>query len=398
MNTKQLHDVLQEALLAFRPDTSDFTLFMSMHEASVGDPKANIHAVQLLTALRLIPALNIFNGTIMHVVPGTAQIIDYPTLAAWLLRRAMSVGVCQTLEDITTYIDSNELPFQITLVFSNIYPETLTDIGQYISFIRWTDLHKSWQQQQILEQLMIGSPSHCSLGALVREQRVERTFVTQDAFSHTTPDTDNSLQDDRDLRDALRCLALIGPYAPQILGSWASPPEWAPLNGGGMFTPESIDHFGLESSRMSAEECTQASYLFAAFLAAPPQLQSRLRLAEDRLVSAMRRRSTVDASIDLGISLEGLYLYDVHGELSFRLKARAARFLRTTEIERRRISRLVGNIYDIRSNAVHTGIVKPVYDGKPAQHILKEGFSLTAETVRRFITSGQPDWDTIMYS
>jgi hypothetical protein len=119
-----------------------------------------------------------------------------------------------------------------------------------------------------------------------------------------------------------------------------------------------------------------------------------------RLNRAMRRVVPVDASIDLGIALEALFLAampDDRGEITFRLKTRAARFLAIDEADRRNVSILVGDLYSMRSSAVHTGAVGSMIRGRPVQEILEEGYSLTADTIRRFITHGEPNWNTVMF-
>jgi hypothetical protein len=83
--------------------------------------------------------------------------------------------------------------------------------------------------------------------------------------------------------------------------------------------------------------------------------------------------------------------------MTFRLKTRAARFLAGAEADRKSVFNLVGDLYGMRSSAVHTGAVGPVIRGRPVQEILEEGYSLTADAIRRFITHGEPNWNTVMF-
>jgi hypothetical protein len=154
------------------------------------------------------------------------------------------------------------------------------------------------------------------------------------------------------------------------------------------------------AARISREQCGTAGELISRFFTMADPFKSKLRLVMQRLVRAMHRGSIVDSSIDLGISLEALYLEGIsQAELSFRLKIRAARFLGDTPAERQRISEIVGDAYQIRSLAVHTGVVTPKrYHGRTVEEVLQEGFSVAAKTVRRFIASGEPDWDALMFT
>ena len=246
------------------------------------------------------------------------------------------------------------------------------------------------------ERLYMGWSHPSTVGALVREHTIKKSYVSEAAYQQDSEKYNPPPVDTSELEDAFMCLALVGPYGPHILASWISEPVWAPVRSGVTMFPLS-EGFG-RGSEISADECSQARDLFAAFCMRNKQLQARLRLAGQRLLRAMRRVTPVDASIELGIALEVLYLKDSNGELSFRLKTRAARFLGTTEAERKDISTLVGDIYNLRSKAVHTGSVeqKPVH-GRTVQQVLQEGFRLTAKTIRLFITSGEPDWGQVMF-
>ena len=112
----------------------------------------------------------------------------------------------------------------------------------------------------------------------------------------------------------------------------------------------------------------------------------------------MQHEKVVDAAIDLGIALEALYLSDLsddRGELTFRLRIRAARFIGTHAAERKRIFELVGKLYGLRSTAVHIGRLK----GQPSsiRQLLNEGFLLGVQSIRKSIAAGEPDWDAVQF-
>jgi hypothetical protein len=54
-------------------------------------------------------------------------------------------------------------------------------------------------------------------------------------------------------------------------------------------------------------------------------------------------------------------------------------------------------VYAMRSIAVHTGIVAEPFKGKPSNEWLRQGYSLTADTARRFIQEGVPNWDSVTF-
>ncbi len=84
------------------------------------------------------------------------------------------------------------------------------------------------------------------------------------------------------------------------------------------------------------------------------------------------------------------------GELKFRLRIKAARFLADTEEERQKLFDLVGNLYDLRSRAVHTGSIDSEASGRPVQEILNEGYSLTAKALRKIVLNSEPQWISIL--
>jgi hypothetical protein len=122
-----------------------------------------------------------------------------------------------------------------------------------------------------------------------------------------------------------------------------------------------------------------------------------LRVPMQRLNSAMRRPSLVDSAIDLGIVLESIFLPDGGGALTFRLRVRVARWLGSTPEERRRLSATVGDLYAVRSKAVHEGRVPDTIHQRTTRELLEEGYELTARALVALISKGDPDWDAVTY-
>jgi hypothetical protein len=370
-----------------------------MHAAHSGSARADARAVDLLEALRLETDLRIFDGTMLHVLSITAESLEYWHLAAWLVARAQSVGSKQALEDLSHYLDASDIPYEVAVVFSGLEPQGSYDMGHGISLIPWVDLRESIQKQSVHERFFMEMSFNSPAGALVCEHSTKKTYVPQAEFQQHFERYTISSPDAIELYDSLMCLALVGPSAPQVLASWVTVPAWTPIFTGSMALPRQ-EGFST-GQKLSLDGCTQGRQLFEAFHSATAQFQARLRLVMQRLIRAMRRVTPVDAAIDLGIALEGLYLSDMHddrGELSFRLRIRSARLLGVTEADRKRISDLMGDIYGLRSRAVHTGVIPDVMSrSRPVEQVLQQGFYLAAETARRFILSGEPSWDKVMF-
>jgi hypothetical protein len=110
----------------------------------------------------------------------------------------------------------------------------------------------------------------------------------------------------------------------------------------------------------------------------------------------MRRPDPVDAAIDLGITLESLFINNPErGELTFQLRLRAARVLGRDEEDRARVFTLVNELYSVRSAAVHSGVIPTTRGTIP--DLLKAGFELAAQAITTFLQTGEPqDWTKII--
>jgi hypothetical protein len=141
----------------------------------------------------------------------------------------------------------------------------------------------------------------------------------------------------------------------------------------------------------------EGSRLFSNWLGLSEERRMELRVPMQRLNSAMRRSSPVDSAIDLGIVLESIFLRDGEGGLTFRLRVRAARWLGSTPEERKRLSATVGDLYKVRSKAVHEGRVPDTIHHRETSELLEEGYALTARALVALISKGSPDWDAVTY-
>ncbi|MEP6935108.1 MAG: hypothetical protein ABI988_14420 [Nitrospirota bacterium] len=331
----------------------------------------------------------------MEIFPGGASRLEFHRLANWLMERARSSNINQALDDLETYLRATNLPFQVTVAVSGLKVFAVCDLGRGISFVPWDALQDSNQKKSVWERCFMGVSLNLPTGALVRDFSITKLHVHQDEFETQRPIAMKPI-DDTEIHDALMCMALVGPFAHHAVASWISPPRWMPISGGGIGL--SYIEGSFPSQSFPEEKCLAASSLFEKFCSLTVDLQARLRLAMQRLYRAMRRGVPVDAAIDLGIALEVLYLDSKdRGELTFRLKIRAALLLGTDEADKKRIFKLVDDLYRLRSSAVHEGKVAPDIRGRPTKEVLSEGYSIAAETARRFITDQEPNWEKVMF-
>ena len=132
------------------------------------------------------------------------------------------------------------------------------------------------------------------------------------------------------------------------------------------------------------------------------QLQSgtweKLRIPIDRWAKSMAEDDPIDQIIDLGIALESLYVPDASGESRFRLASHAAWHLGKDKEERRNLWKEFRDIYDARSQAVHTGrlggrFAKASFD---KAKFVKRGQELCWQGITSVIEAGKiPNWSDL---
>jgi hypothetical protein len=407
-NNTMDHTSLLNALttaLESAPQTEDVDPIFMLLQAASAPSRADQRLVRLLEQLRQTPELEEFHDG-MQVVGHTAHAVSYPSLARWLLVRAGQVGAEQTMENLLRFLAASELRFRRILALGGITLDSSCTLGRNITLLPWAEIIESLgghsaRTLSLWPAVSLDRPT----AALVRETALPRLIVpqtkAQQGANYLTP------VDDTDLQDALLCIGLVGPVAPYEIFTWFEPPEWAPILE---VSPSATLHEGLTLRRSlwPSAGAVQARELYERFSQLSPHHKDLMRLRMRRLNSAMRRQNQVDAAIDLGITLESLFLNDVEEELSFRLKLRAARFLSQDYEDRVRVFHLVNDLYIVRSAAVHSGRLPTkkkfqkhlhaTYGAQPIAKLLEEGFSLAAQAITSFLQTGerQPkDWTKI---
>ena len=122
-----------------------------------------------------------------------------------------------------------------------------------------------------------------------------------------------------------------------------------------------------------------------------------------RLAEALARSGQFrvdDRILDVAIALERMYDLD-QGEITFKLRTRAACFLEDSTAGRRRVFNDVGEFYAARSSIVHkrakggSGGIRSARDNKEAT--FSKGFAIAQRTIVKLLESGWPsDWNDVV--
>ena len=100
----------------------------------------------------------------------------------------------------------------------------------------------------------------------------------------------------------------------------------------------------------------------------------------------------------MAIALEQMYELD-QGEISFKLKTRAACFLESDTQERLRVFKNVEELYDARSGIVHKRKRKRKKEVSPKakDEAFRKGFDVARESVVKLLREGTPeDWNAVV--
>lgn len=121
----------------------------------------------------------------------------------------------------------------------------------------------------------------------------------------------------------------------------------------------------------------------------------RLDIPLSRWTASHTNRSLTDKFIDLGVALECLYLQGNTSELQSGLARRVAWHLESDPSEQQRLMKGIKNVYDLRSGAAHSGVIRQK-KGRDPEAVL----ALAQDCCRRGITKiindgGFPDWDNL---
>jgi Apea-like HEPN len=386
MNHELITTTVQATLDAIRESVraDDSQLALIIREPARAHPSVG----QLLEVLHAEPSLAIFDGR-MQVIANLAARVEIGDLADWLIRRGLEVGPAQAVANLQRYLDVTEIPFSMILGLNGLEVDRSCDLGAGIVLMPWDHLPDAYRKDMIYPGFLPWIAFKGPMAVVVRQVMLPKLHVSEEERGDVM-----TFPDESELRDAILCIGVVGPFAPEIFGSWLAAPPWAPVK----LTPGSLSPLEGRPRRdvWTEEHYQAASRIFQSFRALDAKRKDALRLPLQRLSMAMRRRSNVDSAVDLGIALEALFLSDENrSELTFRLCLRVARFMEQDSGRRLTLFQLVGDLYSLRSTAVHTGRLRNHFKGRLTSKVLDEGFRLTANAISRILVEGAPDWNSV---
>ena len=142
------------------------------------------------------------------------------------------------------------------------------------------------------------------------------------------------------------------------------------------------------------------SALYQALAALPTKTWDKLRVPIDRWMKSFEQQNPLDQVIDLGISLESLYVPDAEGEITLRFALRAAWHLGKDATDRKRLRDEFREIYAARSDAVHAGkwrSRRAKFSPIDAEEFVRKAQDLCRDSITSVIEADRiPEWDDLV--
>ncbi|HZX14012.1 MAG TPA: hypothetical protein VFF49_06400 [Thermodesulfobacteriota bacterium] len=398
MNTESLEEKLQKAVSTVQSEkengkeTDPLKAWLSSREPQV-NPDALLALVEELKAQ---PGLSIFDGK-MQVLENSRHRIDYGSLGNWLVFRALQVGTIKAIQDLERYLNNSEFEYHQILALSGITVKDQLQLANGIKLVPFSSIPNSILKVE-LSNLIIYGLHVIPRSALIRTLQHPRIHLDSEDES-----SKNTYNWRREFEDARLCLTLIGPSYSVGLGSWHTLADWVPCRIPGWsaasMTLNVVGSIG-GPRLIDSTEYDRALKIHEHFINLDSTCQQQLRVALSRLNSALILSSRVDSAINLRTAMESIFLNDIggdSGELSFRLRLRAARLLDQRIEKRKELFKFFGELYDLCSGAVHNGYIPKKYQ-KKEQEILEKGYKQVAKAIELIINNRGIDWNSIIFS
>lgn len=346
---------------------------------------------ELLKVVEATPALEVFNHAYQcalgHRVP-----VNYRFLVQWLISRGQQVGSKQAVNDVARYLDSETIKVTAILAIDGFTVERNIKLGEY-ELIAWENVAMTDTKWQVAARGLFGGQTPTAV--VIQQLEIPRVHVRP--WDSPGPNVPLSIEPAFDI---LRCVTAVAGAGFRLLHYWLEPEQcvpWAVI----------LSSFGVDSTAhswptvLSEAAGPQLRKTVSHLLSSDESKRLRLRVPLDRLnQSCLAGIRSIDKAIELGIALESLYAPAKLSEgIAFAVRTRAARFLAGSLEERRETVKILRDVYDLRSRAVHAGrfdaedAAKKWRDDERVRKVLEQGQRLVGRSLVKIIQEGEPNWE-----
>jgi hypothetical protein len=408
---RALSQNLQSPQASF-PGQSDFSFHLPQYV-----PLPHGIKDELLSHFNSDDSLSAFDHRVLNTGLG-GSLVTYDILTQWIVEKAIKNGPEQAVHALEQYIASPFTPGYEILALSGVEITRRHRIISDIELIPFAELPSSYAKNNLDPQfprpellISLGLPPFPEMSyrheppkaALIRPIKISPKSFSQDHVVSRIP------RWDMQLFQVCECLTLIGPSAPLPRAHWTEVDQDVPCYGwlGGGHSAPNFDVILGQVYTYRESDLAEMHILIEEFLQLDQSMKDQLRVPLERMNQALRRsdpRSGItDKAIDLGIALESLLLKDrsSNDPVSFPFRLRAAWLLGNDSETRLRFMSIFKSLYNLRSDAVHTGSVdsKVKVQGRRVEtkYFLNEGIDLCGQVIRKIISDQKfPDWDKLV--
>ena len=321
---------------------------------------------------------------------GRSVNLNASNLAWWLVERAASTSPSQAIHDLAAFGSRYSVPGSVALAIAGPDVKDPATLSNRVSLERTADAPPSMSAQTaqaISNGLVLGTRPTCVLVA-----------------QHTTPcplgfeskaDASSQRAELKAIRQALndtRLGLLLASHGGAIVHSyWAAPDEDIPCSNRLAQHGQGLPADQPDTTVISKEGIADIER----YLKLEDKPQRRVKTVLQYLNEAIVTPQITTRAVSLGTALEVMFGQpDNRSELRFRTSVAAARYLGTTPDTRREIFDTCKSIYDVRSEAVHTGTIKG--HPKEVEDRLRHGQYLLLRVLKEFVREPIDDWTAVI--
>ena len=373
--------------------------------------KVSHKAVQLGSAIKKDASFGLLRGGWLQN-RGRGGIIQDLALPSLLISQAIAGRAPDKLvKQARAFATSRESSVTWYFALAGVATGTRFHLAKNIQLIPWSDVPACAQKRDFelerssrdwLDESLIRPALRATASAAIRirfkkAQVLFRSAEAEKVSLERQANEDVAMLDN--VRDATRCLNLLSSSAVLDLGNWPvfDDPFASLLGSSGIsYSSDIFDQsVALATWHPEAVDSSPVSQLFRLFDKFDRSDKDVMRMALDRLSQSMRKRNDVDRAIDLGIALEMLLLHESErGELKYRFSVHGAMLLGGNKAERMATYKLLQNVYDLRSSAVHRGILKTRSSSGSPHAVLNAATAIGQRIGKKLIRLGAfPDWE-----
>lgn len=318
--------------------------------------------------------------------------VEFTTIARALVNRAAIVGASTVVDSFDTALAGNRAQGVSASAIAGAAVKEAFDLPNGLSLLPFESLPPTYGRYRVRQQFQnaVGIVQLPPIGLLASRYEISPWIVSPDEVALHRGISKVSVF--TLMEETARALTLAGPRAIMIVGSWDQIIVEGLSGTGGGCIVNTIERSAVHQNSATFLDPREACEVVNLFFRAPASLRADLSVPIDRLNRAIREPNIVDRAIDLGIALEALLLHglpDDRGELSYRLSLCGALLLGGTEEVKAATYRQLRDLYNLRSNGVHTGRLK---GSKEIPQKLETGFILCANLIKAILSLGHwPD-------